>query len=181
MKWELKKYKHLSQNSRCPNRDSNWAAHECTSETVPLEPPDSVFPAIEYLHKYPRKVSYFICTHHSRIVLSVGGSVWYLVRNLRCMFTIDSTLANSKIQNAFLSLVHAMFRRDCPLAVKRASTSWRLLPPKELGEILYLLICFFLRCLSWLLRCRVWNLLRDLWIILQFRSLSLHISTLNGA
>jgi hypothetical protein len=30
---------------------------------------------------------------HSRIVLSVGGSVWYLVRNLRCTFTIDSVLS----------------------------------------------------------------------------------------
>jgi hypothetical protein len=36
-------------------------------------------------------------------------------------------LANSKIQNAFLYPVLAMFRHDCPLAVKPASTSWRLL------------------------------------------------------
>jgi hypothetical protein len=32
----------------------------------------------------------FLC--HSQIVLSVGGSVWYLVRNLRCVVTIDSFL-----------------------------------------------------------------------------------------
>ena len=31
-------------------------------------------------------------------------------------------LANSKTQNAFLFPVHAMFRHDCPLAVKPAST-----------------------------------------------------------
>jgi len=36
--------------------------------------------------------------------------------------TIDSVLANSKTQNAFLFPVHAMFRHDCPLAVKPAST-----------------------------------------------------------
>jgi hypothetical protein len=34
--------------------------------------------------------------NQSRIVLSVDGSVWYLVRNLRCTITIDSVLANSK-------------------------------------------------------------------------------------
>jgi hypothetical protein len=52
--------------------------------------------------------------YHSRIVLSVGSSVWYMVRNLRCTVTTDSVLENSKTQNAFLSPVHAMFRNDCP-------------------------------------------------------------------
>jgi hypothetical protein len=28
--------------------------------------------------------------YHSRVVLSVGGSVWYMIRNLRCTVTIDS-------------------------------------------------------------------------------------------
>ena len=64
--------------------------------------------------------------YHSRIVFSVGGSVWYMVRNLRCTVTTDSVLANSKTQNAFLFPVHAMFRHDCPLAVKHASTPWRI-------------------------------------------------------
>ena len=50
--------------------------------------------------------------YHSRMVLSVGGSVWYMVRNLRCTVTIDSVLANSKTQNAFLFIVHAIFRHD---------------------------------------------------------------------
>ena len=36
--------------------------------------------------------------YHSQIVLSVGGSVWYMVRNLRCTVTIDSVLANSKTE-----------------------------------------------------------------------------------
>jgi len=60
--------------------------------------------------------------YHSRIVLSVGGSVRYMVRNLRCTVTIDSVLANSKTHNAFLFTVHAIFRHDYPLAVEPAST-----------------------------------------------------------
>jgi hypothetical protein len=35
-------------------------------------------------------------------------------------------LANSKTQNAFLFPVHAMFRHDCLLAVKPASTPWSI-------------------------------------------------------
>ena len=92
--------------------------------------------------------------YHSRIVLSVGGSVWYMIRNLRCTVTIDSVLENSKTQNAFLFIVNAIFRHDYPLAVEPGSTP-RPLVPKKLGEILYLLICSFLPCLSWLLRSRV--------------------------
>jgi hypothetical protein len=60
---------------------------------------------------------------------------------------------------------YPLFRHDCPLAVKPASTPRRLLP-KKLGEILYLLICSFLLCLSWLLRCRVRKFQRDLRITL---------------
>ena len=37
---------------------------------------------------------------------------------------------------------------------------------KKLGDILYLLICSFLPCLSWLLRSRVGKSRRDLWITL---------------
>jgi hypothetical protein len=58
---------------------------------------------------------------------SFRGSAWYMVPKLRCTVTIDSVLANCKTQNAFLYPVHAMFRHDCPLAVKSA---WRLLPKK---------------------------------------------------
>ena len=36
--------------------------------------------------------------YHSWIVLSVGGSVWYMIWNLRCTVTIDSVLANSKTE-----------------------------------------------------------------------------------
>jgi hypothetical protein len=68
--------------------------------------------------------------YHSRIVLSVVGSLWCMVRILRCTVKIDSVLANSKEKNAFLFPVHAMFRHDCPLAVKPATTPWRLVHKK---------------------------------------------------
>ena len=42
----------------------------------------------------------------------------------------------------------------------------RPLVQKKLGEILYILICSFLPCLSWLLRSRVRKSRRDLWITL---------------
>jgi len=105
--------------------------------------------------------------YHSGIVLSVGGSVWYMIRNLRCTVTIDSVLANSKTQNAFLFTMNAIFRHNYPLAVEPASTP-RPLVQKKLGEILYLLICSFLPCLSWLLCSRVRKNRRDLWITLYF-------------
>jgi len=97
--------------------------------------------------------------------LSVGGSVWYMIRNLRCTVTIDSVLANSKTQNAYLFIVKAIFLHDYPLSVEPGSTP-RPLVQKKLGELLYLLICSFLLCLSWLLRSRVRKSLRDLWITL---------------
>ena len=97
--------------------------------------------------------------YHSQIVLPVGGSVWYMIRNLRCTVTIDSVLANSKIQNA----VNAIFRHNYPLAVEPASTPRPLVPKKKkLGEILFPLICSFLPCLSLLLRSRVRKSRRDL-------------------
>jgi hypothetical protein len=64
---------------------------------------------------------------HSSIVLSVGGSVWYMVRNLCCIVTINSVLANSKTHNASLFPVHAMFCHHCPLVVKPASTPQHLI------------------------------------------------------
>jgi hypothetical protein len=51
---------------------------------------------------------------------------WFCVPPLH--HHIDSVLANSKSQNAFLSPVLAMFHLDCTLAMKPASTPWRLLP-----------------------------------------------------
>ena len=45
-----------------------------------------------------------------------------MIQNLRWTATIDSVLANSKTQNAFLFTMNAIFRHDYPLAVEPAST-----------------------------------------------------------
>ena len=90
-----------------------------------------------------------------------------MIRNLRCTVTIDSVLANSKTQNAFLFTVNAIFRHDYLLAVEPGRTP-RPLVQKKTWKILYLLICSFLPCLSWLLRSRVRKSRRDLWITLYY-------------
>ena len=46
----------------------------------------------------------------------------YMIRNLRCTVKIDSVLANSKTQNAFLFTVNVIFLHYYPLAVKPGST-----------------------------------------------------------
>src|SRR5215510_3884281 len=53
-----------------------------------------------------------------------------MIPNLRCTVTIDSVLANSKKQNAFLFTVNAIFRHDYPLAVEPASTPRPLVQKK---------------------------------------------------
>src|SRR5215510_13786339 len=53
-----------------------------------------------------------------------------MIRNLRCTVTIDSVLANSKKQNAFLFTVNAIFRHDYPLALEPASTPRPLVQKK---------------------------------------------------
>jgi len=132
----------------------------CTRSTVSADGPGRLlcFAA----HRQPLWWNFM---YHSRIVLSVGDSVWYMIWNLRCTVTIDSVLVNSKTQNAFLFTVNAIFRHDYPLAVEPASTP-RPLVQKKFGEILYILICSFLPCLSWLLCSRVRKSQRDLWITL---------------
>ena len=57
--------------------------------------------------------------------------MWYMIRNLRCIVTIDSVLANSKTQNAFLFTVNAIFRHDYPLAVEPGSTPRPLAKKKK--------------------------------------------------
>ena len=69
-------------------------------------------------------------------VLSVGGSVWYMIRNLRCTVTIDSSLANSKKQNAFLFAVNAIFLHDYPIAVEPGSTPRSLVQKKTWRDFL---------------------------------------------
>ena len=56
--------------------------------------------------------------------------MWYMIRNLRCTVTIDSVLANSKIQNAFLFTLNAIFLHDYPLAVEPESTPRPLVQKK---------------------------------------------------
>ena len=63
-------------------------------------------------------------------MLSVGGSVWYMIRNLRCTITTDSVMANPKKQNAFLFTVNGIFLHDYPLAVEPGSTPRPLVQKK---------------------------------------------------
>ena len=53
-----------------------------------------------------------------------------MIRNLRCTVTIDSVLANSKTQNAFLFTVNAIFLHDYPLAVEPGTTPRPLVQKK---------------------------------------------------
>ena len=53
-----------------------------------------------------------------------------MIGNLRCTVTIDSFLANSKTQNAFLFTVNAIFLHDYPLAVEPGSTPRPLVQKK---------------------------------------------------
>ena len=53
-----------------------------------------------------------------------------MIRNFRCTVTIDSVLANSKIQNAFLFTENAIFLHDYPVAVEPVSTPRPLVQKK---------------------------------------------------
>ena len=64
------------------------------------------------------------------------GSVWYMMRNLRCTVTIDSVLANSKTQNAFLFTVNAIYIHDYPLTVEPGSTPRPLVQKKTCRDSL---------------------------------------------
>jgi hypothetical protein len=74
--------------------------------------------------------------YHSRIVLSIGGSMWYLAQNHRY-----NCLSFGKFQDTEHFLIvcprHVSSRRqdrhDCPLAAKATSTPWCLLP-KQTGR-----------------------------------------------
>ena len=54
-----------------------------------------------------------------------------MIRNLVCTVTIDSFLANSKTQNAFLFTVNAIFLQDYPLAVEPGRTPRPLVKKKK--------------------------------------------------
>ena len=57
-----------------------------------------------------------------------------MIRNLRCTVTIDSVLANSKTQNAFLFTVNAIFLHDYPVAVEPGNTPRPLVQKKYLEK-----------------------------------------------
>ena len=57
--------------------------------------------------------------------------MWYMIRNLRCIVTIVSVLANSKTHNAFLFTVNAIFLHEYPLAVEPGSTPRPLVQKKN--------------------------------------------------
>jgi hypothetical protein len=80
--------------------------------------------------------------YYSRIVLSIGVSVWYMVWYPCFTVIIDSILANSKTQNTFLFPAHAMFHHDCHLAVKPASMPWRRVHKTTLRDslLIYMLL-----------------------------------------
>jgi hypothetical protein len=118
----------------------SWGFLTKVSHTPSTLPADGlVRPAGFLAHRQPLWWNFLF---YSRIVLSVGGSVWYLAWNLRCTVKTDAVLANSKTQNAFLSPVLAVFRHDCPLAVKSTSRHG-IYYPNKLGKIHYLLIAPF--------------------------------------
>jgi hypothetical protein len=50
------------------------------------------------LHRHPVSVK---CLYHARMVLSVGGSFVYFVRNVRCTVTTDLLVKYSNTQNDF--------------------------------------------------------------------------------
>jgi hypothetical protein len=86
-------------------------------------------------------------------------------------------LANSKTQTAYLFPVHAMFRHYCPPSGETCKYATAPSTKKKLGEVLCLLICSFLPCLSWLLRSQVRKSRRDLWITLYMTSNSVDTFT----
>ena len=100
--------------------------------------------------------------YHSQIVLSVGGSVWYMIRNLCCTVTIDSVFG--KFQDTERILIHCERHFSSRLPPSGGTCKYTKAPStkKKLGEIPYPLICSFLPCLSWLLRSRVRKSRRDL-------------------
>jgi hypothetical protein len=72
-------------------------------------------PVLFAVHKQPVSSNFL---YHSLIVLSVGGSVWYLVRKPHCTVIIDSVLASYKTQKYFCSPGNAMFPHYCLLVEK---------------------------------------------------------------
>jgi hypothetical protein len=140
----------------------------CTRLTVLSDGPGR--PVCFAAHRQPLCWNFL---YHSWIVLSVGGSPWYLVKNLRCTFTIDSVLANSKTACVLMPCPHGVLSR---LHLSSETCKYTMMPITQTNVELFStywcapLCCVYLGC------CAVQKFRRDLWISLYF-SLSL---ALNG-
>ena len=81
-----------------------------------------------------------------------------------------SSLSFGKFQDTELFLIHCERHFSSRLPSNGGTWKYAKAPStKKLGEILYLFICSFLPCLSWLLRSRVGNSRRDLFITLYIQ------------
>jgi hypothetical protein len=98
---------------------------------------------------------------HSLIVLSVGGYVWYLVRQPRCTVIIDSVLASCKIKK-FCSPENVLFSHYYLLVEKRVTKPLNNI--QEENPIISLFIEYSRPLLASLsLRYRPPNSWRELW------------------
>ena len=88
-------------------------------------------------------------------------------------------LSSGKFQDTERFLIHC--ERNFSSWLPPSGGTWKYAKApssKNLGEILYLFICSFLPCLSWLLRSQVRKSRRDLWITQYFRlKCQINIST----
>ena len=112
---------------------------------------------------------------------------WFCVHDPKPPLHSHNWLSFGKFQDTERFLIHC--ERHFSSRLSPSGGTWKYAKPpstkKKLGEILYLLICSFLRCLSWLLRSRVRKSRRDLWITLYiyinpFVSAVFAALTLNG-
>jgi hypothetical protein len=140
-----------------------------TRSTVPGDGPG--LPVRFAKHKQPVSSN---CLYQSLTVLTVGGSVRYLVRESRCTVIIDWVLANCRTQKSFL---FTWKRHVCtPLPPSEETGNHAIASViKKLLHFLYPLVCFYLLYVGLLLhgqasksRMDLWNTLYNLkWFILQ--------------
>ena len=98
---------------------------------------------------------------------------WFcVVHDPKHPFHSHNWLSFGKFQDKERFLIHCERHFSSRLPPSGGTWKYAKAPStkKKLGEILYLLICSFLLCLSWLLRNRVRKSRRDLWITLYLYS-----------
>jgi hypothetical protein len=99
----------ISQFALCVDFWGLLTKVSCTRSTVSADVPG--WPVRFAAHRQPLCWNFL---YHSQIVLSVGGSVWYLVQNLRCTITVDSVLANSKTDRFLIPCPRCILSRLPP-------------------------------------------------------------------